>query len=259
VFSETSHDPKAMFDASRLEREIKTIVATAVVGGQSPLIQLKDPHPDLCPTFVVSTRLQASAPVRMRSYGTLDDDAFDACIWQAARATSAAPTFFLPIVINDIRYGDGGMGWNNPAKEAVLEAQNKWPGRPIGILVSIGTGLEDALSLDDNTNAVSGIAEALLKNTSPRHSFRLAVAKYAVRCVTSCELVHRELSQGGHNISEGNYFRLNVPQGMSGIGLAEWDKLDAVIALTDAYMDHGEMKKSKRRIAELLQNPQRAS
>ena len=248
-----------MFDANRLEREIKTIVATAIEGGQSPLIQLKDPYPNPCPTFVVSTRLRASAPVWMRSYGTLDDDPFDACIWQVARATSAAPTFFLPIIIKDIQYGDGGMGCNNPAKEAVLEAQTKWPGRPIGILVSIGTGLEDALSLNDNSRAVSGIAQTLLQNTSPRHAFQLAVAKYAVRCVTSCELVHRELSQGGHNISEGNYFRLNVPQGMSSIGLAEWDKLEDIIALTEAYMDHGETKKSKRRIAELLQDPQRAS
>jgi len=52
---------------------------------------------------------------------------------------------------------------------------------------------------------------------------------------------------------------LNVPQGMSRIGLAEWDKLEDMIALTDTYMDHGEVKKTRRRIAELLQDPRRAS
>jgi hypothetical protein len=37
---------------------------------------------------------------------------------------------------------------------------------------------------------------------------------------------------------------LNVPQGMATIGLAEWDKLGDMIALTNRYMDHGDMKKN---------------
>jgi hypothetical protein len=260
VFGTPSNDPKAAFNETILEQEIQNIVANAVDGGQDPSSKLKDEHPQLCPTFVVATRLRAGAPVRMRSYGTPDDDAFEACIWQAGRATSAAPTFFLPITINHIRYGDGGMGWSNPAKEAILEARNKWPDRPIGILISIGTGLEDALALNDNSNAIPKISQTLLKNIFGKHAFKLAVAEYAVRCVTSCELVHQELSQdSGHDILQGNYFRLNVPQGMSRIGLAEWDKLEDMIALTDTYMDHGEVKKTRRRIAELLQDPRRAS
>ena len=259
VFGTPSDDPKAAFDESILEKEIKTIVANAVDGGQDPSSILKDEHPQLCHTFVVATRLKAGAPVRMRSYGTQNDDAFEASIWQAGRATSAAPTFFVPITINDIRYGDGGMGWNNPSREAILEARNKWPGRLIGILISIGTGLEDALALNDNSNAIPKVAKTLLKNTFGKHAFKLAVAEYAVRCVTSCELVHRELSQdSGHDLLQGNYFRLNVPQGMSGIGLAEWDKLEDMVALTDAYMDHGEIKKKTRKIADLLQDPRRA-
>jgi predicted acylesterase/phospholipase RssA len=163
VFGTPSNDPKAAFNETILEQEIQNIVANAVDGGQDPSSKLKDEHPQLCPTFVVATRLRAGAPVRMRSYGTPDDDAFEACIWQAGRATSAAPTFFLPITINHIRYGDGGMGWSNPAKEAILEARNKWPDRPIGILISIGTGLEDALALNDNSNAIPKISQTLLK------------------------------------------------------------------------------------------------
>ena len=126
----------------------------------------------------------------MRSFSARYADPFPACIWEVARATSAAPSYFLPITIDDVKYGDGGMNWNNPAREAILEARKKWPRRPIGILVSIGTGLEEALQLNDTSKNVKGIAKSLLKNTSPGLDFKLAVAEYAVQCVTSCELVH---------------------------------------------------------------------
>jgi len=196
----------------------------------------------------------------MRSFRTRYADPFPACIWQVARATSAAPTYFVPITIDDVEYGDGGMGWNNPTKEAIAEARDIWPDRPIGILISIGTGLEEALQLNDARKEVPKVVQSLLQNTSPGHAFKLAVAEYAVKCVTSCELIHREVSQNpDREILEGNYYRLNVPQGMSAIGLAEWDKLGDMIALTNRYMDHGDMKKKKQRIAELLRDPQRAS
>jgi patatin-like phospholipase/acyl hydrolase len=188
-----------------------------------------------------------------------DADPFPACIWQVARATSAAPTYFLPIEIDDVLYGDGGMGWNNPTKEAIAEARNIWPDRPIGILISIGTGLEEALQLHDS-KAVPGVIQSLLLNTSPAHAFKLAVAEYAVNCITSCELIHREVAERcDREILEGNYFRLNVSQGMSAIGLDEWDKLGTMIALTNRYMDSGDKKREKRRIAKLLHDPHCAS
>ena len=155
VFTSKSNDPKATFDHNVLEQEIKNVVATAVIGGQSPSIQLKDSRTDLCRTFVVATSLHAGGAVKMRSYGTRDADPFPACIWQVGRATSAAPTFFAPIEIEDVLYGDGGTGWNNPTKEAISEARNIWPNRPIGIVISIGTGLEEALQLKDKSTQAS--------------------------------------------------------------------------------------------------------
>jgi predicted acylesterase/phospholipase RssA len=259
VFSSKSTDPKATFNHKVLEQEIKNVIATAVAGGQSESTQLEDPRVDLCRTFVVSTSLHAGGAVRMRSFGTRDADPFPACIWQVARATSAAPTYFLPMEIDDVLYGDGGTGWNNPTKEAIEEARTLWPSRPIGILVSIGTGLEEALQLNDTSKELPKVVESLLRNTSPGHAFKLAVAEYAVKCITSCELIHREVAERcNREILEGNYFRLNVPQGMSSIGLAEWEKLGAMIALTNRYMDHGDKRKEKRRIAELLRDPDRA-
>ena len=162
VFTSNSNDPKATFDHNVLEREIKHVVATAVIGGQIPSMQLKDSRTDLCRTFVVATSLHAGGPVRMRSFGTRDADAFSACIWQVGRATSAAPTFFAPIEIEDVLYGDGGTGWNNPTKEAIAEARNIWPNRSIGIVISIGTGLEEPLKLRDKSTKLSKLAQSLL-------------------------------------------------------------------------------------------------
>jgi predicted acylesterase/phospholipase RssA len=259
VFStEWTHD-KSKFDHEVLEQEIKDVIAAAVPGDQSSSTQLEDRRVDLCRTFVVATSLKAGGAVRMRSFGTRYADPFPACIWQVARATSAAPTYFLPIKIDAVLYGDGGTGWNNPAKEAIEEARKIWPGRPIGILVSIGTGLEEALQLNDTSKKLPKVVESLLRNTSPGHAFKLAVAEYAVKCVTSCELIHREVAERcEREILEGNYFRLNVPQGMSTIGLDEWEKLGTMIALTNRYMEHADQKKEKRRIAELLRMPDRA-
>jgi len=42
VFSSPPNNPKAAFDENILEEEIKNIVATAVDGGQSPSMQLRD-------------------------------------------------------------------------------------------------------------------------------------------------------------------------------------------------------------------------
>ena len=73
-------------------------------------------------------------------------------------------------------------------------------------------------------------------------------------------MVHREIAEHpDQGILDCNYFRLNVPQGMGTIGLAEWDKLRNMIALTNRYMEHGEMKEPKRKMANLLRYPQRAS
>jgi predicted acylesterase/phospholipase RssA len=196
----------------------------------------------------------------MRSYGTRHADAFPACIWEVGRATSAAPTFFAPIEIDDVLYGDGGTGWNNPTKEAIAEADGIWPDRPIGIVVSIGTGLENPLQLNDEPTQLSSLAHFFLENTFPKNLFKLAVAEYAVRCLTSCEMIDREIAERPHrHVLDGNYFRLNVPQGMGAIGLAEWDKLKQMIALTNRYMEHGEMRDRKQKMANLLRHPERAS
>jgi hypothetical protein len=136
----------------------------------------------------------------------------------------------LPIEINDVSYFDGGLASNNPTKEAIDEAHLIWPDRPIGIIVSVGTGIEEALHLKDKSTEAPLIARKMLNKSA---GFKLAVAEYVVKCATNCHLIHEEVKDQGERLVLGsNYFRFNVPYGLSSIGLEEWRKLSDIIGFT---------------------------
>lgn len=63
-------------------------------------------------------------------------------IWKVARATSAAPTYFKSMKIDDDEYLDGGFGANNPCAEIYDEVlrMNNSAEHCVGIIVSVGTG-----------------------------------------------------------------------------------------------------------------------
>ena len=63
--------------------------------------------------------------------------------WQAARATSAAQTFFKPYVhkATSRAYVDGAVVRNNPVRVAYDESQKIWPSCRPDIVISIGTGI----------------------------------------------------------------------------------------------------------------------
>ena len=193
----------------------------------------------------------------MRTYNNFPSvEAFPAKIWEAARATTAAPTFFLPIIISDIEYTDGGTGFNNPAELAIYEAHNIWPNRPIGCLISVGTGLEDAIQLG---NEAKGLARKLLSIASTSTAFNIDVAEWCVALLTSSHSKHLQLKKQARRLNiNGNYFRFDVPQGMSIIGLGDWEKLPDMIALTEPYMTY-DKSEEKDSVAKLLLNPNIAS
>jgi len=113
-------------------------------------------------TFVtVVTSGAGSAGVeayRLRSYQTPrggTDSAPTDYSWtvrQAARATSAAPLYFAPLAIDSQVFQDAGAsGFNNPASEALQEAELLWSTKKHEfMLFSLGTGL--ASLLPDNSN-----------------------------------------------------------------------------------------------------------
>lgn len=62
-------------------------------------------------------------------------------LWEAMAATSAAPILSerIDLEINGVkkRFADGCIVANNPTAIAIIEAQRMWPGRPIGVIMSL--------------------------------------------------------------------------------------------------------------------------
>lgn len=97
------------------------------------------------PTLVVAVDQQTGRTIYLKSYGMESQDIY---AWQAARATSAAPTYFPPMALfyngQTLLLEDGGMTENDPTYIALSEVARlcKEAGRkPQRInIVSIGTG-----------------------------------------------------------------------------------------------------------------------
>src|SRR5262245_50146359 len=115
LWQETMHtvDDHAIHRASMLEDHMKMIIADSA-GGKSEL-RLSDvaPTPRV---FVVSRR--GPRAYLFRNYRDTTDAGTagtnDVCVWQAARATSAAPAYFAPMIVGRHTYLDGGVGHNSP-------------------------------------------------------------------------------------------------------------------------------------------------
>jgi patatin-like phospholipase/acyl hydrolase len=76
-------------------------------------------------SFVTAVKTKGSntlAPVLLRSYSNPEQmpEFPGVKLWEAARATSAAPTYFKPLVINGETLVDGGVQANNPLGWCVL-------------------------------------------------------------------------------------------------------------------------------------------
>lgn len=96
--------------------------------------------------LVTSYDIERRAPYFFKSYRAAETPDRDTTMAAAARATSAAPTYFEPRRIdiaggNDYRaLVDGGVFANNPAMCAYVEARDLYPDAGDHLVVSIGTG-----------------------------------------------------------------------------------------------------------------------
>src|SRR5271169_1527597 len=137
------------FDEKPLEKALKDAVKEKLGNENAPLADEQSDCGEFCPVFVVATdAYNADGPPKLfRSYGFYGDQ----CpIWQAGRATSAAPTFFKPaFVANPPEAGglyiDGGLKRNNPSRVALDEAGDYWTMVKRFCIVSIGTGRQRAV------------------------------------------------------------------------------------------------------------------
>lgn len=177
----------------------------------------------------------------LRSYDSRKEPPpeFNCTIWQAGRATSATGLAFKPIQIGQHVFIDEGAGPYNPAPLALDEAAvNEWPGREIGVFVSVGTGKRPPGTShrqhewweDFFGDALGSFAEAR----------RRLIAK-----IEGCEEIHQKMLKehlAKRNVKKENYYRLNVEVGVGEFGMNEWNRLADISTSTRRYLAKPEVQ-----------------
>lgn len=170
----------------------------------------------------------------LRSYDSRKEPAPDVnCkIWEAGRATCATGMAFKPIQVGQSVYIDEGPGKYNPAPLVLDEAaQNEWPGREVGVFVSVGTGKPPKTGPQE-----AEWWEGFLGNNMG--SFAEARRRLAAK-IEGCEDTHQfmkreHLSSRGVNVE--NYYRLNAEVGVGDFGMNEWNRLSDISTNTRMYL-----------------------
>lgn len=171
--------------------------------------------------------MENARPMQFKSYqsGTASDLLETARIWQVARATSAAPSFFDPVQIGHFGEGfsDGGTGTNNPVQKIWTEArhtflrENQLLEGNLKCLVSIGTGKP---ALKPFGKKLQTVGHTLIR-----------IATDTERTAEAFRNAHWELEEGRQ------YFRFNVEQGLENIGLEDAAQANTIMAATRHYLD----------------------
>ncbi|USP75150.1 hypothetical protein yc1106_02424 [Curvularia clavata] len=179
-----------------------------------------------------------------RVLSTYDPNDRTTRIWEALRATSAAPTFFEEMQFGTpkVTYLDGGVGFNNPCAEVDYAAKALWEDRSIGVILSVGTGLQSIPS-------VKKIASWLPFGLGTD----LSIASALTGMATSTARVDNEMRRMYTN-SDTKYFRFDVDRGLADVSLEQWMKEDEMASLTELYMTDSLQIRKARAFAELMAN-----
>ncbi|KAL1632100.1 hypothetical protein SLS56_003989 [Neofusicoccum ribis] len=193
-----------------------------------------------CRTFVVTTLKNALGLPRIIS--TYDPNDRQTKIWEALRATSAAPTFFEEMSFGTPRmsYLDGGVGFNNPCAEVDYAAKSIWEGRSIGVIVSVGTGLQTIPSVK---KFASWLPFGLGTD--------IALASALVSMATGAKRVDNEMQRMYYG-TPTRYARFDVESGLEDVSLEQWMKEDEMAALTEQYMGDPHQLLRARKLSELM-------
>ncbi|XP_051736239.1 calcium-independent phospholipase A2-gamma-like isoform X2 [Ctenopharyngodon idella] len=152
-------------------------------------------------------------------------------LWQAVRASSAAPGYFQEFPLHGDIHQDGGLILNNPCALAVHESKLLWPSQHFQCVLSLGTGRYD--------NARRGPATST--------SLRAKISNL-ICSATDTEGVHTLL---GDLLSPNVYFRFN-PMLSSNVTLDESRPgvLQQLQKDTQLYLDRNQPK--LERLCEVL-------
>uniref|UniRef100_A0A1A8GAW8 Patatin-like phospholipase domain containing 8 n=1 Tax=Nothobranchius korthausae TaxID=1143690 RepID=A0A1A8GAW8_9TELE len=147
-------------------------------------------------------------------------------LWQAIRATSAAPGYFQEFRLGNDLHQDGGLLINNPTALAIHECKCLWPNMPLECVVSLGTGRFETTG----------------KNSATYTSLRTKLTN-VISSATDTEEVHAMLDAF---LPRDTYFRFNpfVNEDVS-LDESRHEKLNLLQAEGVRYLERNEEKLNK--------------
>ena len=167
----------------------------------------------------------------LRSYDSRKEPPpeFDCKIWEAGRATCAIGLAFKAVTIGHSLFHDDGGGTFNPSPHALDEAVvNEWPGRDVGVFVSVGTGKRPGGSDANQTMWYEGFLGEFAE-----------ARRRLIDKIEGCERIHEYMTRE-HLLRRGvnveNYYRLNVEIGVGEFGMNEWNRLADISTSTRRYL-----------------------
>jgi hypothetical protein len=220
------------FRAKRLQAAVESIVKERGLGEH-----MWDPEEPEKGKVIVCVRPSDSVgdPRLLRSFagdpGIDGDCDKHIMIWEAARATTASPSFFKPQNLGcgmaAKPYTDAAIGANNPVRFLLREAVDEFgSGRRLGCLVSIGTGTRE-VRLDRPATGLKHLVQV--------PSFYWHLIKTLRATATDSEKTHRQL-QTRLCQSPSAYYRFNVPNGAQGIKPQQYKKIPELKSRTAQYL-----------------------
>lgn len=178
----------------------------------------------------------------LRSYDSRREPAPEekCTIWQAGRATAATALAFKPIQIGQSVFLDEGAGKYNPAPVALDEALlNEWPGREVGVIVSVGTGKRPAGTNSQQHLWWEGFVSSGMGDFAEAR--RRLIAKIEGCEETHKYMIHKHLYD--RNVPLEHYYRLNVDVGVGEFGMNEWNRLADISTNTRRYLADNEIQR----------------
>ncbi|KAF3762534.1 hypothetical protein M406DRAFT_352811 [Cryphonectria parasitica EP155] len=226
IFSKKNRNmlnPAEKYGAVALEQTVQKLVHDCQKG---PSMRDCRPYTAKGRAFVCTMpQHDRNATVRLRTYD-VEGDKFSKCqIYQAARATTAASTFFKPMPIqNDqgvvTNFVDAALGRNNPVGILLEEAGSLFgTRRRLGCVVSLGTGSR-------KTELAKG------KSKAKQLVSLLSVLK---EISTDTQRDHERMLSMLKDFPD-TYFRLNVDGGAEKISLDDWGKIGLLKERTRKYL-----------------------
>ena len=180
------------------------------------------------------TKKSGSGQVFLRSYDSRKEPPIEpsATIWQAGRATSATQLAFKPIQIGQSVFLDEGTGKYNPAPMALDEAVcNEWPGREVGVFISIGTGKRPEGTNNQQHLWWEGFVSGGIGDFAEAR-------RRLIQKIEDCEKTHKEMKDhlAKRHVNPESYYRLNVTVGVGEFGMNEWNALADISTSTRMYL-----------------------